>query len=398
MDMMHKQVSADAQDMGARTVRFRVSDEAEDRDGDVMIAEGVDFKNFGANPQFLGFHNSRDFPLGIPRKWWIDKPSKSVMMDVYFPTVEELSTRPEFASEKAKQVDLTYNMYKMGMLKAVSVGFIPTDVADKPSGYDKAYGKIIKGWELLEVSAVPLPANPEAVEQAVKSFGGTQADYKDFFSGVQDKGVIPFNHYPLADEKDPWDAARVIAESEPDELKVICTWYGGDGETKSDFKLPHHLTHDDGYKTVWKGVAAAMAALLGSRGGVKIPEADKDKCYAHLKKHYEEFGKTVPDKSVGIEYAKAWDDGDTDAVKTLDAKWFPEVKSGRKISAETRKVLDDIRACHDEMKACMKSMKACHAKMDGLLCSLDDTPDEDDGNDGGEDMEPEKTVKIIIGK
>jgi hypothetical protein len=115
------------------------------------------------NPVFLSFHNSREFPLGKVTKFWVE--GNSVKAIVYFPTIEELSTNPEQASEKAKLVDFTYHCYKTGMLNAVSVGFIPLEWTETKDGYD------ITKWELLEFSAVAVPANQDAIAEAVKSFG-----------------------------------------------------------------------------------------------------------------------------------------------------------------------------------------------------------------------------------
>ena len=158
-----KDLSTYTEDMGNRTVRFTISKEVVDRDGDILRASGVDFTNYMKNPVFLSFHNSREFPLGKVTKFWVE--GNSVKADVYFPTIEELSTNPEQASEKAKLVDFTYNCYKTGMLNAVSVGFIPLEWIETENGFD-----ILK-WELLEFSAVAVPANQDAIAEAVKSFG-----------------------------------------------------------------------------------------------------------------------------------------------------------------------------------------------------------------------------------
>lgn len=161
-----KLLNAKAEEIGERTIRFRISSEVVDRDGDTLIAKGCDFTNYAKNPQFLGFHNSRDFPLGKVVKFWAEE--KEVYADVYFPTVEELSTDKDNVSEKAKLVDFTYCCYKNGMLNAVSVGFIPKDYdEDKETG-----GYIIKAWELLEFSAVCVPANQDAIATARKDFCG----------------------------------------------------------------------------------------------------------------------------------------------------------------------------------------------------------------------------------
>lgn len=161
-----------AEEMGERTVRFKISSEVVDRDGDILIAKGCDFTNFAKNPQFLAFHNYREYPLGIPKNWGID--GDAVYCDVYFPKLEELATDAEQASEKAKLVDFTYHCYKTGMLNAVSVGFIPKEASPLKEG-----GMEITGWELLEFSAVSVPANQDALAQAVKSFGINENDLVD---------------------------------------------------------------------------------------------------------------------------------------------------------------------------------------------------------------------------
>lgn len=107
------------------------------------------------------------------------------------------------------------------------------------------------------------------------------------------KKVIPFKSYPLADEGADWDASAEIKKSEVSDLKIMCTWYDSENaKTKSAYKLPHHMK--SGYKTVWRGVTAAMGALLGARGGVQIPAGDRKAIYNHLAKHYKEFDKEPP--------------------------------------------------------------------------------------------------------
>ena len=158
-----KDISVSTEDIGERSVLFTISKEVVDRDGDILRASGVDFSNYMKNPVFLSFHNSREFPLGKVTRFWVE--GNEVKAIVYFPTLEELSTDPNNASEKAKLVDFTYHCYKTGMLNAVSVGFIPLEWIETENGYD-----ILK-WELLEFSAVAVPANQDAIAQAVKSFG-----------------------------------------------------------------------------------------------------------------------------------------------------------------------------------------------------------------------------------
>lgn len=167
-----KDLSVTTKDLGDRCVQFTISKEVVDRDGDILRAGGVDFTNYMKNPVFLSFHNSREFPLGKVTKFWVEE--NEVKAIVYFPTLDELSSDPNNASEKAKLCDFCYHCYKTGMLNAVSVGFIPLEYKETQTGND-----IIK-WELLEFSAVAVPANQDAIAEAVKSFGNEFA--KDFLT------------------------------------------------------------------------------------------------------------------------------------------------------------------------------------------------------------------------
>ena len=169
-----KELPIEIKDLGDRRVLFTISKEVVDRDGDILRANGCDLTNYLKNKVFLGFHNSRDFPLGKTEDIWIE--ADRIKAIVYFPTVEELSSDPNNASEKAKLVDFCYHCYKTGMLNAVSVGFIPLEWVESEKGFD-----ILK-WELLEFSAVAVPANQDAIAEAVKSFGLDKSVIKEYFT------------------------------------------------------------------------------------------------------------------------------------------------------------------------------------------------------------------------
>ena len=163
-----------AEETEERVVQFTISKEVEDRDGDIIRASGIDLTNFNKNPVFLLCHNSHDLPVGKVTKVWVE--GKSVKATVYFPTLDELASNPEYASEKAKLVDFVFHCYKNGMLNAVSVGFIPLEWTETERGYD------IQKWELLEFSAVPVPANQDAIAEAVKSFGLDESVVKEYLT------------------------------------------------------------------------------------------------------------------------------------------------------------------------------------------------------------------------
>ena len=101
----------------------------------------------------------------------------------------------------------------------------------------------------------------------------------------------------------------------------------GTGDKFGDFHLPHHDVVGGTFVVVWRGVAAAMAALNGARGA-SIPSADKAGVFSHLSKHYAQFKKTLPKKE--------FDDMDVKtneppvfnkvSVKILDTKGNPSMR------------------------------------------------------------------------
>nr|WP_282599866.1 HK97 family phage prohead protease [Paenibacillus dendritiformis] len=72
--------------------------------------------------------------------------------------------------------DTVYELYKGGFMKATSVGFPVKEFEPRQGG-----GTLYKKQELLELSAVPVPANPEALKFA-KSIGLVTNATEKFFS------------------------------------------------------------------------------------------------------------------------------------------------------------------------------------------------------------------------
>ena len=120
-------------------------------------------------------------------------------------------------------------------------------------------------------------------------------------------GAIPPHDSPKAPKDRPWDgdAARERIRGwagGPEKEKIDWEKYAKafawvDPKHKDDFsgyKLPHHDIVDGELKVVWRGVVAAMQALLGARGGVDIPESDREAVYRHLANHYRQFGEEPP--------------------------------------------------------------------------------------------------------
>lgn len=115
---------------------------------------------------------------------------------------------------------------------------------------------------------------------------------------IEGKGVIPYRIHgdgPMADEATEWDGPGEVAAATVDDLKIMCAWVNSENaENKGGYKLPHHKAAGE-HPVVWRGVAAAMMALLGGRGGVDIPEGDRRGVYNHLARHYKQFDKPAPE-------------------------------------------------------------------------------------------------------
>jgi phage head maturation protease len=189
---------------GSGTLDFIASDETVDRYDEVISASGWRLENYRRNPVFQNAHQYGDiiFTLG-----------KALITEV-----RDIGGRPalfqriEFATDVNPMARIAYGLYKGGFLKAVSVGFIPVKWQDReevrsaecgvrnvgqvsPSPWPSPPGAEVQNaecgvqnggprrryleQELLEVSAVGIPANPNALILGLKAGAVESADLKD---------------------------------------------------------------------------------------------------------------------------------------------------------------------------------------------------------------------------
>lgn len=135
-----------------KTTRFVASTAVKDRHGDIILQQGWKVEDYLSNPVFLWAHDSRAPPIGRVVNLEL---GEALIIDV------EWAPTP-FAQEIA-------SLYRGGFMSAVSVGFS----ALKYDWLDDG-GIVFLEQELREVSAVPIPANPEAL--AVRSASGRTLD------------------------------------------------------------------------------------------------------------------------------------------------------------------------------------------------------------------------------
>jgi HK97 family phage prohead protease len=130
--------------LNPRQVRVIASSGVLDREGDIVVPAGCDLSDYRLNPIVLADHDPRQ-PIG------------NAVVTLASDRLEATITfAPEGISEKA---DTYCGLMKSGILRSVSIGFMPIDAKPMTEGRGRVYTK----WKLLELSVVSVPANPDAI-------------------------------------------------------------------------------------------------------------------------------------------------------------------------------------------------------------------------------------------
>ena len=145
-----------------RKVTFVASDSTRDSAGTVLNQDGWDLDRFNKNGvigyqhKVYGSWADTDNPDNVIGKGRAYVEGGKLMVDVDF--------EPKEINELAEKV---YQKILFGSLKAVSVGFLPVGDGHWGEGEESRKGATptwyYDGQELLEVSVVNIPANPNAV-------------------------------------------------------------------------------------------------------------------------------------------------------------------------------------------------------------------------------------------
>lgn len=140
------------------TIDFVFSSENEDRHGD-KVYQNFELERFLKNPVILNSHKSGDIENVI------GKAEDVKIVD------RKLQGKIKFAIDQNPKAKLAFDMVKAGFINATSIGFIPKQFDNE--------GNILLS-ELLEVSLVAVPANPDALALA-HSKGITDNQLKEFY-------------------------------------------------------------------------------------------------------------------------------------------------------------------------------------------------------------------------
>ncbi len=136
-----------------RIIRGIATTPTVDRVGDVVEPEGM----IQRGPVKLHLYHKHDLPVGHVT---FGRPTKKgTPFEAEIPDVKEAGTVRERVNE-------AWHSVKYKLLQAVSIGFRPIEYEPIKEG-----GVRYKSWEMLELSLVGVPANPDATIQTIKSAG-----------------------------------------------------------------------------------------------------------------------------------------------------------------------------------------------------------------------------------
>ncbi len=161
------QVKASVERDGKKMVAI-ASTAVEDRHGEKVLVDGWETKNFMANPILLWAHDHTIPAIGTAKNLRTEGKGDTAKL-MFEPDFHEIT--PEAKAIK--------QMFDQGIINSFSVGFKPLE----------ADGNTFTKQELLEISAVNVPANPEARVMAYKSLqsAGFEKSVIDNVVGVIDE-------------------------------------------------------------------------------------------------------------------------------------------------------------------------------------------------------------------
>ena len=241
--------------------------------------------------------------------------------------------------------------------------FKEVDIVDDPAANNGMFGTQFFNNTNVKFSAEMTAfldkfLNNSGAIDNVMNFLQKYLDNRDYKERLMDKnfGVVPYRPEGKTDEKRKWDGVGArkrlsVWAGGPDKDKINWKKYQHgfaviEGETDDfgSYKLPHHDIIDGSIITVWRGVTAAMAALLGARGGVDA--SNKRGIHGHLAKHYRQYDKEPPkfDIAYSGEELRRIEEGEIfkkEGVVEMD-KIFSQEEFGTALTEKTQELQNSV--------------------------------------------------------
>ena len=286
---------------GDYTFEAVISTETIDRHGDIVKASGINIDRYMKHPVLLSSHRYDDLrkQIGIVKE--LRREGKKWVAKYQY-----------FAGEGNEEADWGYKLSQKG-IAAFSIGFIPKNW-DMEENEDGEVKRVFKEVELIEISQVLIPANPDAIQKSLESDDEIERKIAEVMSEeLEEKqegwSIVGARDLPI-DEERSWDGARArdeirrwaSSDGSGDKDKINWSKYrrgfvvGKRGSTNfGDYKLPFARVKNGRLVATLGGVIFAMAAVLGARGGIDIPEDVRRRAYNFLASYYRRFDREPPE-------------------------------------------------------------------------------------------------------
>ena len=300
----------DDDDEPGSAMRFKASTEGVKRDGLDLLAKDWVFDNVRENPIFLWSHGFTMRPA-IGRIDKIEVEGEDTIINVTFDQADDFAR-------------LIESKYRNGFLNAVSMGWLNIEVEEK--------GKMRRKRDVTEVSAVNVPADPEAlIERQVDSLRAEHVELTKILKDWDERHELDLDDLHENTESDPashlarpdalgatWrgvllnikgfknmqKAAGIVkphnrgiyeVDGDPANIKIgkesnDFIYNGFDPDNKLRGFLPHH---DETGEAIVSYVIESMARLYIGIAG--IPDVDYEGAYEHLARHYRQAKITPPE-------------------------------------------------------------------------------------------------------
>lgn len=218
---------------GERAIEFVCATDGVKRDNNRLRNDGWDITSFAKNPVMLWAHDYNHPPVGSWRDWKIEEDENgkpALAMTAVFADYEFART--------------VYDLYSAGHMRAVSIGWTPLEYEEMLDEEGRVIGFDFIKNELLECSAVPIPADPDALIKAT-SRGIITPDELGRFAQATRLGEVSrdvayvLDHRDKRQEEERDEVAIILNEKAIDWAKR--TIDEGEHEAEMDFEF----TEDD---------------------------------------------------------------------------------------------------------------------------------------------------------
>jgi hypothetical protein len=231
-------IDGDVDDPNAPLI-FTITTDVVDREGDVVMPSGIMVGNYKNNAVMQWAHKYDELPIGKSVEMWantiksVNKDGEPVDQAAIQAAVVFQPDSNYHESYSGLRGSMVRRMYLTGFLNAVSIGFDPQEWEELEKKIDEGKGLIITStdgtrflsWELLEFSAVPVPANPQALMQRSKEFGIDRKIIKLFLAEMTryctEEDGCPMKQKGITDQ----DKADLVAAFDKENLVDLSAYH-----------------------------------------------------------------------------------------------------------------------------------------------------------------------------